>query len=690
MTLRSFFPADLSEDQENAVREIGAFLSDKVTNCFILRGYAGTGKTFLMEGLSRYLSQINRHFELMAPTGRAALVMAKRTGHEAATIHKAIYNLQHFEDKDESFQITFPLKENKLSADAVFIVDEASMISDERNLHEFFLFGSGFLLRDLIHFIAFPYRPGSKLILMGDDAQLPPPDQKQFSPALDEDYLGQNYSISIRSVTMREIRRQKSESGILVTASMLRAGLESGSYLQFSLPEKEDILRVNGEGFSNEYLRVTDAKVDKTCVVICHANQVALEYNQKIRPMLFQNPRILEAGDILMNTRNNYNYETDIYNGQFIRVLKPGEAEAPRKVRFKQKTGIIAEEVLRFANVDIEVENVAGNLFRLQCKVLLNILGNSEPSLTRSEQQALYVDFKQRHASLVPGSKEFKDALRTDRYFNALQIKYGYAITCHKSQGGEWEKVFVDMNASMKPASKGYFRWLYTAVTRARTCLFALNPKEINLEELISINPVETLNGPLPNSYLFVPSLDLYPGLKMVEPAFRIEKQKEIHEIFHLQEIEISFTELQYKDRYRFSKGNATVSVDMHYKKSGFTGMIDFSAANSDELKELVSGLLKKPPMAPVSFHPPHQARKDMFELLNVIAEEEGSRITNIAENQNCDRIFIKTEAETALFDCHFSASGSITTITPRSTLGKEDTMLGQMVEKLKINLGLV
>lgn len=439
-------------------------VSEFITNCnkheiFVLKGYAGTGKTSVIATIVNHLAEIQRKYVLLAPTGRAAKVIAGYAQKPASTIHKKIY----FPKKSGS-GVSFTLQPNK-HKDTIFIVDEASMISDQNP--ESHLYDNGSLLDDLISFV---YAGSNcKMILLGDTAQLPPV-QQSVSPALDTDSLALHYQKEIRHIEFDEVMRQEENSGILHNATALRELLKESFYdhFQFDLKPFADIVRLTDgydiqDAIQEAYGRYS---IEDTAFIV-RSNKRANQYNQQIRTKILDKDSELAAGDYLMVVKNNYFWlkETDeagfIANGDIIEV--------------QQIFSIRELYGFRFAKVKIRMVDYPGQK-PFETILLLDTLGSESASLSYDESNRLFQEVMKDYE----GESKYKQLQKTkeNEYFNALQVKFSYAITCHKSQGGQWNTVFVEQPYMPDGMDQNDVRWLYTAVTRAKEKLYLIGFKE--------------------------------------------------------------------------------------------------------------------------------------------------------------------------------------------------------------------
>ncbi|HPO64673.1 MAG TPA: AAA family ATPase [Bacteroidales bacterium] len=480
---------NLTNDQRNALEKLSAFLeSDE--RVFILQGYAGSGKTTLLKGLIEYLKSLEKKYQLMAPTGRAAKVINQKTGFEATTIHKGIYSFEYLqeikqdEDKnDVSFLYQYKIRNNPEVHDSVLIVDEASMVSDILSQGEFFRFGSGHLLRDLITYGRIQEaNTTSKIIFIGDPAQLPPFGMN-FSPALDSNYLIETYKITVSQAEIREVKRQDTNNGILMAATKIRQCLISGYFNDFDLRENgRDIFNPAYQDYLETYKAQQDPKI-----IICYKNKTALDLNRAIRRDKYGDDLPIQPSDIVIIGGNNY--RLGIMNGEFAVVSEASPSVESREVRFYDNGGKTQSVRLTWRSLSLVLPDENNQPKTVNGFMLENYL-YGDNDLKPEEKKALYIDFKNRYPDLKKDTEEFKEAIINDKYFNCILLKYGYAVTCHKAQGGEWANAFVFWDKGVNDnfnfyesthertgkTNAEFYRWAYTAITRASRKLFCINP----------------------------------------------------------------------------------------------------------------------------------------------------------------------------------------------------------------------
>ncbi len=462
--VRGEFPFEPTGEQDRAISEFAAFMTDRDPHgAMILRGSAGTGKTALAGAIVRAMAKLKTKVMLLAPTGRAAKVFALNSGHEAFTIHRKIYRERSFSGPSGAFNLN-----DNLHRDTLFIIDEASMISNRGTDNS--AFGSGRLLDDLVRFI-YSGR-NDRMLLIGDKAQLPPVGESD-SPALQASGL-QAYGLNVRECDLNTVLRQGEGSGILWNATQIRqlitdkqpAATTQGAMLpKVRFDGFDDISIVTGDELIEELSSSYATYGMDDTVVITRSNKRANIYNQGIRNMVLGREEALSTGDILMVVRNKY--------------LDP-ELKAPVSFIANGDRGIVrrvsnVRELYGFHFADVSLEFPDYDNFELDTTVIMDTLTSESPALTREQNEQLFNAVMEDYAD-VPLKSDRMKRLREDDYFNALQVKFGYAVTCHKAQGGQWTDVYVDQGyMTDEMLTPDYIHWLYTAFTRATEHLHLVN-----------------------------------------------------------------------------------------------------------------------------------------------------------------------------------------------------------------------
>lgn len=468
-----YFDFELTNQQKTAFEKMQNFVRDEEGKVFILNGYAGTGKTTLMSGLIKWLKEEEIKFSLIASTGRAAKILSDKTQSKARTIHSHIYtfddldeNLENISGLDSNYSVDdkgqvlllFDLKVIDNKEHSIYIIDEASMISDAKDKSSSFAkFGSGELLSDL-----FSFDKKGKFIFVGDPCQLPPISQKT-SPALSHTYIENKFSLSVNSFELKEVMRQSLENGIMQASLKLRNLYNknpSEKYALFPLKGHNNISFLGTHAnLVNNYTENVKKNGFQHSTIICQTNRQCSDINKLIRSSLGKRSHAIGEGDLLLVTQNNY--VSDLVNGDIVSVKKLGARE--------YRCGI------SFISAQIE-ELVSKKVYSLL--IVEDILNSTTTNLNSKQHKALLIDYFNRMKihGISQKDRAFKENMLTDPYLNALRAVYGYAITCHKSQGGEWNEIFLYLDNKIHGIPKPeIYRWLYTAVTRAKVNLYLVD-----------------------------------------------------------------------------------------------------------------------------------------------------------------------------------------------------------------------
>lgn len=460
--IRAELPFVPNEEKEGLFRLLGAFLvSPCREKCFLLKGYAGTGKTSVVSALVRALEGLQQPCILLAPTGRAAKVLARYSGKAAFTIHKYIYRQQQLGVE------AFSLADNR-HKQTLFIVDEASMLSATRDNG---VFGSGSLMDDLIKYVY--SGDGCSLFLLGDDAQLPPVGSDN-SPALDADRL-RGYGLEVFHFALTQVARQALDSGILANATLIREQLTRGATLpddtHFPTPAR-DVQSLSSNEFIDTLEQAYREVGEEETLIITRSNKRTNLFNQGVRARILWKEDELSAGDRLMVCKNNYFWTKDyenlpfIANGDMFEVVRLRHEREMYGFRF-------VEASLRAMDYDFEID----------CMLWIDSLLVDSPADTVALQKQLFTRIAEDYPE-IRNRKELTKKIFESPYYNALQVRFAYAVTCHKAQGGQWKRVFLDLPLTVSSSTsfegghpmqqREYLRWLYTAVTRATETLFVL------------------------------------------------------------------------------------------------------------------------------------------------------------------------------------------------------------------------
>lgn len=711
-TLRdAFADENLTPGQEELIAELERFLSDGEADVFLLKGYAGTGKTFITRGLGRYLAAQGRAFCLAAPTGRAAKVIAAKSGFDAETLHKKVYDYTKFSEYtdggvagSETFKAYLEIAKNDLPANAVFIVDEASLVSDVYQEGEFFRTGSGHLLKDFLTHVGLDHNDhDKKVIFIGDAAQLPPVDMA-FSPALDADYLRKTYGVAIRGYELKDVVRQKADSAVMRNVQPLREALEVETFNKISFDfDGAEVSRLAPEELMPAYFQSCDHAVNAKSVIISRSNAEAAEFNRAARQTFFPGMETVAAGDKLMVVKNT----PILSNGDFIWVKEVGATVETREVALKRKHPDTQEietitVALAFREVHAGFRGADGRPFFFWTKILENLLYDNSPGLGSDEQKALYVDFRMRKRHLRPGDAAFTMELQRDPYFNALRVKFGYALTCHKAQGSEWEHVFVSCPTTQNPLSADAFRWLYTAMTRTSDRLYLINPPHraiggemdvvgggLALRAARNAAPTATVQleaTAAPNAATF--GLSERDGV-----LFAILGQ--VRALLEDTGIEIeSIVHNQYQEAYFFRRGEDTTRLNIAYNARGRVKSV--AAVQKDPLSEdltrLLGVLMDRPlPVGNAGATEVLSAAgglsrpflQEYHDRLELILRERRIRIAGLVERPWCVRYSLERDGEVATIDIWYNSKSILTKCQPVDNACTVGPLLPEVVDLL-------
>jgi exodeoxyribonuclease-5 len=446
-----------TDDQSAALRKIAGYICDNNNDViFLMTGYAGTGKTSVISSIVKTLDVLRMRSVLLAPTGRAAKVLSSYSGKQAFTIHKKIYRQKSSKDGIGIFSL-----DRNLHKDTFFIVDEASMVSNSSG--DSSLFGSGRVLDDLIEYVY--SGTDCKLILVGDTAQLPPVGSV-VSPALDQSALG-GYGFGLISCELKQVVRQSEMSGVLMNATGVRLQVAESDLVHPTLDcvNYKDTIRITGEELIDEISTAYGTCGLEGTIIVVNSNKQANRYNQGIRNRIFFREEEISSGDMIMVVKNNYFLlEEDEEGPGFI---ANGDIAEVRKIKkYEERYGFhFADMVLKFADYDLEIES----------KVMMDVLHLDTPALPSEKSKELFQNVLSDYLHIKSRRKQY-DAVKKDPYFNALQIKFAYAVTCHKAQGGQWERVFIDQGMfNRNEITIDYLRWFYTALTRSTDKVYLVN-----------------------------------------------------------------------------------------------------------------------------------------------------------------------------------------------------------------------
>lgn len=670
----------LTHQQQYVFENIKEFITGDAS-VFILRGYAGTGKTTMVKEIVDYVSQ-SRDLVLMAPTGRAARVLSEKTGYDASTIHRAIYNFLCVESKEvmdiaeTEFKLSFPIKHNKGSI--VAIIDEASMMCSRTVEHELYRFGTDNLMDDLLTFV----RPnfGGKVIFVGDPAQLPPVGEN-VSNALNAEFFVAK-GLKVMQAELREVLRQTGDSIILKNAMQIRNLLESDKRNRMVFDEKKgDVETLPASELLDTYIGDRQRSGRSDSVVICYSNRIASECNKYIRKNLYgDSSGKLQNGDILLVVQNNYHL--DRMNGEFVPVLNVGEEVCQTAPVYVQDGGQKVRKSITLRFQHIETTDSHGN--RRYCKVLLDLLFNDEPSLSIDAQKALYINFCMRHPELKQNSIPFYNALREDDYYNCLRVKFGYAVTGHKCQGGEWAKVYVDYSGRTG-LSDECLRWAYTATTRAKETLYVSNLPHITPFSKFRIEEVQACSK-INDECRILDKVDTSPFHDISSPDFLHAKYWCIQHNMAWTPYRInSITSKPYQEIYYIETPDGVERYDIRYKKGGiFAKSVAYALSHHSTMVSMILDNEREMPLI-FNYVPSDSIREKLFNMIRCTCDGLSIQITNVVEHSGDYSVnyYFRTSDSYSYIKVYIDASGFVTYAKPMSLLGKDDSELKLLIEEI-------
>lgn len=671
----------LTPSQQSVFDQIKTFIQSDA-NVFILRGYAGTGKTTMIQTIVEEISK-NTTVVLMAPTGRAARVLASKTIHDASTIHRAIYGKAAIQAKkcddlaDSEFKYIFPVTPS--DGKIVAIIDEASMLCSLTIQQELFQFGTDNLMDDLLTYV----RPsfGGKLIFVGDPAQLPPVGESD-SNALKREFFEEK-GLKVMEAELTEVLRQSGESIILKNAMQIRNLLEEEKPNRLVFEEKANEVEVIETGkLLEHYLTDRRATNRNDSVVICYTNQSAYLYNKEIRESLYgsENPP-LRIGDVLMVVQNNYSL--DRMNGEFVPVLNVGETIHQSALVYVQQGGRRERQLITLEFVQITITD--GNGVPTSCLLLLDLLNNGNASLTIDQQRALYINFRMRYQHLKPGTEAFANALQTDAYYNCLKAKYGYAVTGHKCQGGEWGKVYVDYYGRTG-LSKDCLRWAYTATTRAQHTLYVANLPHITPFSKFRIDEIQSCRN-INEEFRVLGDVEFSPFHSPADPKYLHAKWMCIER--NLQWTGYKIVEVKskpYLEIYNILTPEGIIRFDLQYKKGGVFLSAKCSVSNFHTV--LLSEMINDERQMPIimDYHPSDDIHEQLYNLICNACDTLSIPITNVVEHNDDYSVnyYFRTSGNVSYLKVYINDQNFITYAKPMSLNGCDDTELKMLINEIK------
>lgn len=685
-TIFSYFDEiRLTDDQQMALEAISSFIDDENSSIFILKGYAGSGKTTLLKGINKYLIETKKIVpEFMAPTGRATHVLNQKLGkgNFAMTIHRFIYAMEGVRNKKEGNnecsidRIVFGIrnidKQQHELKQRIIIVDEASMISACIAHSAIFQFGTDNLLEDLLTY-ASPHNKG-KIIFVGDDAQLPPVFDRE-STALDPEYFIAK-KLKVMEVVMKQVVRQSDRSIILGNATILRDLLlkEHRNELTFEMAEGEfeSILR---DEVIKQYCERNPLPDFNKSSLICYSNKLAKEYNDEIRKIVFPDARHVVAGDLVMIIHNDYKtYGHDLYNGDTAKILKASEeVETLCAPVWTESNGVKIKIYvsLSYRNVIMQLED--GFIF--SAKIIDSLLENNASSLTVEEIKSQIISMNIRKV-IFP---------EKDPYFNAVQAKYAYALTCHKSQGGEWKNVYVDFTGRTG-LDDHCIRWMYTAITRSSSKLYAVNLPHITPLQKMSFDGIgKASKSP---AICLLKASGSSPFHPIGTKSYLIARYEEVVDKLSYTTFRIDKVKSDpYKEEYYIKDENDLINrFDTNYDGMGIFSPFVSLPGNKGPYQlilDILNGAYDYE--YDVKYIPSESIFEQLYQKISCATSELGIAITNIIETIASYNVLycFKTDGHFSYIQFFFDGSHKFTRALPKSDIGVADVKLNNLIQKL-------
>ena len=617
----------------------------------------------------------------MAPTGRAARVLTVKTGYAAMTIHKAIYEKAHIVPKEvkdvaaSEFKFVFPIRKSNNEGNIVAIVDEASMVCSRKIEHELLVFGTGNIMEDLLTFV----RPnfGGKVIFVGDPAQLPPVGES-VSNALRAEYF-QEKGLKVIETELTEVLRQKDDSVILKNAMMIRDLLKKEKRNQLVFEERKgEVETIPSEQILDKYIQYRKETGKNDSILICYSNGSSSRYNRDIRKALYGKDLSLKVNDILLITQNNYMLNR--MNGEFVPVLSIGERiqqSAPVYVPIggkKQRVVI----TLNFVQVSIP----DGDNNPMQCMLLEDLLTSDKANISIDEHKALYINFCMRHPKLKQGTEVFAEALLDDVYYNAVHAKYGYAVTGHKCQGCEWEKVFVDYTGRTG-LDDDSLRWAYTATTRAQKTLYVANLPHITPFSKFRIEPIQKCKSISTECRILndVPPTPFHDG--NVDNGIRAKYHCIAKNMEYTPYKIISVQSRPYLEIYNIQTPDGVDRYDLYYKTGNI--FLPAKATSPNQYTPQIETMLNDERGMSYKFDyvPSDESHSKLFDLIRSACDTVSVQITNVVEHTEdfSTSYYMRTSGTFSYIKVYVNSDGFITYAKPMSLKGKEDRELSAIIE---------
>jgi hypothetical protein len=699
--VQTYNPLILNDEQEVAMAKLKEFLSSD-GQVFLLKGYAGTGKTTIIKEFINYLSILNKPYELMAPTGRAAKILREKTD-KGITIHRGIYNLEKLEsvnkdaenEAEHDIHYYFPIRTIDNNQSKIIIIDEASMISSKENKSEIFSFGTDILLNDILTYASLK-TSNNKIVFVGDPAQLPPVGDNQ-SLALEKDFF-QSLDLKIDEVELRKVMRQQNNL-ILHNAEQIRNIIESEAASELVLSyDSDSYLALNTNEIIDKYIQLFPKPEIGNGVVISYSNAQCSQYNWAIRERYFPFQQSIQVGDLLLINNNNYHtYGVELYNGDIVKVVS--ESTHTIKQSAPVMCDVKGEKVkkvvtLDFREITIELQN---NSTLVKCLIIDSLLHSIHRDLSVLEMKALYINFVMRFRQeqtkrkedglpfFKVGSLEFKEALKSDPFYNALRVKFGYAITCHKAQGGEWDKVFVDYTGRVS-LKKDPMRWCYTATTRGINTVYAINAPSFAKYRALVFDTIGLIND-IPKNILTYSNIQVSP--------FHLAEQHKCKSMMYWELLEklettdysiINVETFGYQERYTIKYQEQTFFIQANHRDSGlFLEKFHVTSDIDPSIKSEIEYIFNEHHLSyySIDYTPSKDFLAHLYSMVQDVCGDLEISILNVVEDKYFVNYYFKTDAIVSYIQFYFNKNNVLTKALPKSFKGVEDSKLVSLINKL-------
>ena len=695
--LNYFGHLELTNDQHKAIELLNNFIVND-EHIFLLKGYAGTGKTTLLAGLIKYLDSIGKAHEVMAPTGRASKILRNKTGY-GKTIHRSIYKLESvdvIQNKEEEtnalIEIKYPIRSLENDG-SILIIDESSMISSRESKQSLFKFGTDNLLKDLLTYAQIIDKK-TKIIFVGDPAQLlPVGDNKSW--AFDRSlFTSKNFLVN--EYELKEVKRQD-KNLILENSNIIRQVIDNEKVTELIFNyDNYSFKKIGQNEIIENYLIENPIPELNSSIIIAYSNNACYEYNYLIREQYFPNNKTISEGDIVQIVSNVYSGVTEIFNGDFAKILTVSQStESISAPVYTEVNGKKIKKVItvNFRNVIIKLDNYSD---AIPVKIVDDLLHSRNRDLTYEEITAIYLNFvikfneqqnilkeKGLESSEV-GSKVFKDELLSDPYVNAVRCKFGYAITCHKAQGGEWDKVFIDYTGRVS-LKKDPLRWCYTATTRGVNKVYAINPPHFTKFKKFEIGNITKISK-IPKEAIIFENIIQSPFHSESQHLCKSKKYWDILSLLEGTNYSINNVfSTDYLERYTIENNGDLLILEGYHNGNGyFEKPFKLTSGNDQKLVYIFN----QPPKLnyKINYQPSSLIFEELYSFIQSICLELEIYISNIVESieKNYINYYFISDNYYSNIQFYFNKEGNLTKALPKTNNIEKDIKFSNLLTKLK------